>query len=240
VVDNSDEAVEERLPTSVPGTKLGLTILAMAMSAPGVPPPVQAAAPAVALIPAFLDYLQDTSARAWARVRSMSEEAVNGYPEGAQALLTRLGEDERLTWMLDTSIDASARSQTERHARAIGRALASGALAADDAQIDEATQMLRIVADLGGGDWRVLEVMARFPNLEGATVVEGQLSYILVDDLVGHTRGLSSVSVQSALAVLQRHGLVGTVALFDAGSGWFATPVADAVLAFVRNAADRS
>lgn len=229
MADSDDHTSDDDLPASLPETKLGLALLALAMSAPGMPPQVQAAATAVAIVPAFLDYLQGASARTWSRVGSMSEAAVEEYPGGAEAFLERLAQDERLLWMLDTSVDAAARTQTEQHARVIGRALRSGALAADDAQIDEAAQKLRIVADLEGADWRVLEVMAHLPQ-----AAKDSERGIRVDELTTHTRGLSEISVRCALAVLERHGLVGHWSHW--GDGWYATPLAKDFLTYVHDA----
>jgi hypothetical protein len=52
-------------------------------------------------------------------------------------LRERLYSDERLRSLFDEAVDASARATTEEQARIVGRALASGAMAADDAAVDE-------------------------------------------------------------------------------------------------------
>jgi hypothetical protein len=228
------DSESDQLPEWVPPGKFGLALLALALEAPQLPPAARAAAPAVAVLPAFLDLLQDQAARAWQRVRTFTDSAVHAYGGDAEALLERLAEDERLLWMLDAGLDAAVRASTERKARVLGRALTSGALAADDAQVDERAQMLRILADLETAEVRLLSGLANLEDHPAATHIQGPGWQITTDKLHMLTGGMSNVATQAAIAVLQRHGLVTSFSTFGP-TMWVISQVGQAVLNFIED-----
>lgn len=108
-----------------------------------------------------------------------------------------IGGDERRLRLLEQAIRAAETSRVEEKIRAIGRALASGALAADDAIIDEASILIPAIADLAVPRIRVLRLVAQAP------LTLGQL---------GSQMRASTELIQALAAVLRRHGLI-----FDGG-----------------------
>jgi len=198
--------------------------------------------PPLAVIPAFDTYMQDRRDRQVRKLRAMDAAATKVYPGPPNELRDRLQSDERLRSMVDTAMDAAVRASTEAKARAIGRALVSGALAADDAQVDEAAQNLRIVVDLEAIDVRVLDHLTKLtwslPPAPVATLVfddNKALGHILASGLAAQV-GISIPAANGALAVLQRHGLAGTVIRGD-GTGWRTIPFGEQLLSFLRDRA---
>jgi hypothetical protein len=200
--------------------------------------------PPAAPLSAGLQYLDVRRARQIDKLRTMGEAARATYGGTAEKLLDRINGDERLQWMLDTAMDAAARAATHQKAKALGNALGNGALAKDDAQVDEAAQMLRIVADLDPVHVRVLDLLWKITYTEELHVDgvrrpgddQALPPSIMIPDLARHTRGLSEVGLEGAVAVLQRHGLVGIVPGLGGLGGWYTTNVGNAVLRFVRGA----
>jgi len=239
VSDGTDDQLD--VPESVPGTKLGLTLLTFALAAPGVPATVQSTALAVGILPAFLDYLQDASQRAWSRVKAASDEATDVFGD-AEQLLERISSDDRLLWLLDSTVEAAARASTEQKARALGRALAEGALAKDDARLDQAALMTRIISDVEPIDLRVLACLSNLRHSRNVRPEAGPASgygypaYMWTVDLA-LVAGLDPVVVDGPLGVLQRHGLIGQQAVIGdsegKGAGWCITDLGDRLLDYL-------
>jgi hypothetical protein len=237
----ADERTEDRseVPGWVPGAKAGLTLLALGVAAPGLPPEVQSTALAVGILPTFLEYIQDTSKRAWSRVKAASDEAVDVFGD-AEQLLERITSDDRLLWLLDSTVDAAARASTEGKARALGRALAEGALANDDARFDEAALMSRIINDVEPIDLRVLARLSdlrhgRHVPSEAGPAADGFPAYLWTVDLA-RVAGLDPVVVDGPLGLLQRHGLIGQAVISpneDEGTGWCITDLGDHLLDYL-------
>jgi hypothetical protein len=199
--------------------------------------------PPIAVIPVGMDYLRERAERQSQRIAAMSDEAAASYPGTVDELLARLRSDERLQAIFDEAVDASARASTQAKARTIGRALASGALAADDAAVDEALLMMRVIRDLEPVDFRVLAHLARLTNPPvGAPRPTGLGLEFDGDDEVGHitAAGLAHemggaqmlMSVEASMPVLQRHGLVGSVIRYDS-TGWRAIAFGLMILNYV-------
>jgi adenylate kinase len=203
--------------------------------------------PPLVVVPAFLDYLEDWRERQAIRMTQMSDAAAEAYPGSPQELLERLQADAQVLAMLDTALAASARASTEDKARALGRALANGALARDDAKIDEAAQMLRIIADLEPIEVRTLDALLRIGYGEGqepSALTQHELGRrppqkINTDDLTERMGGgLSLASVDGAISVLYRHGLVETSSgLYGWSPKWWISDLGVAVLAFLQDSA---
>ncbi|MGH9252022.1 MAG: hypothetical protein ACRD0W_21270, partial [Acidimicrobiales bacterium] len=197
--------------------------------------------------PTFLEYMQDAGQRAWSRVKAASDEAADVFGD-AEQLLERISSDDRLLWLLDTTVDAAARASTEQKARALGRALAEGALASDDARIDEAQFMARVLADVETIDVRVLANLSGLrdlhneyvearghnehveaPGLVSLNPRQQMMADFSVRDMEGNPTylrsdglafltGLDPALMDGPLSVLRRHGLIAD-AVIDANEG---------------------
>jgi hypothetical protein len=234
----ADEETEEQsgVPQWLPAVKGWSALAALGASAPGLPPGVQSAAVALGVLPVFLEYIQDAPRRAWLRVKAATDEAADRFGD-AEKLLERISSDGRLLWLLDTTVDAAARASTEQKARALGRALAEGALANDDARLDEAALMTRIIADVEPIDVRVL---ARLSDLRHGRNVPPEaepaanaLPAHLRTDGLARVAGLDPVVLDGSLGVLQRHGLIGSVIGAASGGGWHITDLGDRLLDYL-------
>ena len=78
-------------------------------------------------------------------------------------LLERIMEDERLADLFRATMEAAVRAGDEQKLRALGRALARGALATDDAEFDDAQLVLRTVGQMEPIDLRALVMLTEKP-----------------------------------------------------------------------------
>jgi hypothetical protein len=255
----ADEETEDQapLPEWLPAAKGLSALAALGAAAPGMPPGVQAAAVALGVLPAFLEYIQDAPRRGWRRVKAATDEAADRFGD-AEELLERIASDERLLSLLDTTVDAAARASTEQKARALGRALAEGALASDDAKIDEAAFMARVIADVETIDIRVLANFAALRDLHESGVARGfptvkspeltprqhMLADLSVPDSEGNPMylrsdglpllaGLDPVLMGGPLNVLRRHGLITDAAIEDRDPAWRITDLGVRLLEYL-------
>jgi len=231
--DEIEPAGEEWLP----GAKLLITLLGLAAGVAGGPDKLAAIAPALGVSAAMLDYIQDTPVRALRKVKVATDEAAQRYGD-PDRLLARISEDERLLWQFDSTVGAASRAATDQKARALGRALANGALARDDAKIDEAAFVTRVLADLEPVDVRVLAVLvdlAHGRNVppEAQPADERRPAHLYYQDLATIT-GVSRLILGGPLAALRRHGLV--MDLIGGKGGWYATALGDHIIEYLREA----
>lgn len=149
------------------------------------------------LVPKFgsvlADWRKDTYERDLNRVRTMS--AAAGEKVALADLLDALHTDEALSDMFRTAVEAATRAGDDDKLRLLGRALASGALAEDDAAVEEAEQLLRAAVELDPVDLRALLA------LRGAK--EGRPRVVLQERL-----GTTEAVAWAVLARLLRVGLV--------------------------------
>lgn len=82
--------------------------------------------------------------------------AAAGEVMDIEELFKKVAEDERLGDMFQQAVVAAASSSSQERIRLLGRALATGALADDEASIDEAQELLRIAAELEAVDIRAM------------------------------------------------------------------------------------
>lgn len=139
------------------------------------------------------DWRKDTYERDLNRVRTMS--AAAGEKVDLADLLDALHTDEALSDMFRTAVEAATRAGDDDKLRLLGRALASGALAEDDAAVEEAEQLLRAAVELDPVDLRALLA------LRGAN--EGRPRVVLQERL-----GTTEAVAWAVLARLLRVGLV--------------------------------
>jgi hypothetical protein len=217
----SSAEIEPGDDDQVAGVKLVFSLLAAVASAAPGGHGFLGAATAFGVSAAFLDYIQSMPLRSLGKIKTATDEAAATYGD-PDKFMSRIAEDERLVWMFDSTVTAAAQAATAAKARTLGRALASGAMATDDAKIDEAARLLRIVTDLEPIDVRVLSLRA---------YVDAD---VMTDESFAASAGLSEVMLLSVFVTLDRNGLVNSR---DAGSGllswWPVTDLGRAVLGFL-------
>jgi hypothetical protein len=239
----ADEETEDQaaVPGWLPGAKAGLTLLALGAAAPSMPAGVQSAAVALGILPAFLEYIQDAPGRAWSRLKAATDEAVDVFGDDPEQLLARIRSNDRLLWLFDTTVDAAARASTKQKARALGRALAEGALASDDSRLDQAALMTRILSDVEPIDIRVVALLSDLrhgrnvpPEDVAVPASNGFPACLYGDDLAG-LAGLDAVVVDGPIGVLRRHGLIAE-GVIDAnrGAAWCITDLGDRLLDYLQ------
>jgi hypothetical protein len=76
-------------------------------------------------------------------------------------IIDRLRHDEQFALLVQEAIEAAQRTFSEAKQEALGRLIATGALAAEDAELDETHLRVRALAELDTAHFRVLYRMAR-------------------------------------------------------------------------------
>lgn len=102
------------------------------------------------------DFRRDRYTLEMHRARVVAEEVAAATGWSPAELLEQVASDERLGDVLVRTIEAARRSGVEAKLRALGRAVASGALAADDAEVDIAELLVRTLDDLEAAEIRAL------------------------------------------------------------------------------------
>jgi hypothetical protein len=136
---------------------------------------------------------EETFVRDQERIERMSQGAAEAIDLGD--LLEAMQEDERVSDMFRVAVDAAVRTGAEDKLHLLGRALAAGALAADDAAVDEAEQLLRTAVELDPVDLRALLVIEDTQSRHPRQILEEHLE-------------ISTAVALAVMARLQRLGLV--------------------------------
>jgi hypothetical protein len=110
-------------------------------------------------------------------------------------MLEALHTDEALSDMFRQAIEAAVRTGSEDKLRLLGRALASGALAQDEAAVEESEQLLRAAVELDPVDLRALLAL-RAANL--------RRPWVVLQERLGATKAVA----WAVMARLQRLGLI--------------------------------
>lgn len=105
---------------------------------------------------ALAELRQDLYQRDLYRVRMMAQAAGDAAGMTPEQLVEIIVTSERVTDLLRSAIDGARRTSIEDKVRALGRVLATGALAEDDAEVDEAELMMRTLDDIGAAEIRSL------------------------------------------------------------------------------------
>ena len=111
--------------------------------------------------PAVLKWVDSWRTTAEDRARTAFEGATSAAGMSADELLEAIMADERLTDLFRMTMELAARSSSEQKLKALGTALASGVLATDDAEVDEAQLLLRTVGQLEPVDARALALLSQ-------------------------------------------------------------------------------
>jgi hypothetical protein len=150
------------------------------------------------------DFRRDRYQTELHRARLMIDELTSTTQWTPDELLRRVADDDRLADLLLRAIEAARRSGFEHKLRALGRAVASGAIAEDDAEVDTAELLIRTLTDIGVPEIRLLIALAD----------ANQVSNTVLGTDIQAALGLSDEVGFALQANLQRHGLV-----LDAGGG---------------------
>jgi hypothetical protein len=149
-----------------------------------------------------------------------------GIPE--EELSERIDASERTLLLTGFALNAAARTAWEDKVRTLGRSLASGLLAEDNATIDTEQMIIAAITDIEGPQLAMLELLVRWEpgRLAGGPPIEGPLdvpdfhpSRSFDGSWQVHERNWSSRQIAfarpnlapiapSLLGTLQRHGLV--------------------------------
>ncbi|SNR95427.1 hypothetical protein SAMN06272737_14612 [Blastococcus mobilis] len=131
----------------------------------------------------------------------------NALDEAAEAsglridnLLDRLAADPARLVFLSEALTAAARSTFSERVRALGRALASGALADDEARVDEERLWVAILAGVEAPHLRILRQLMLPRDQQPYGTTPQQLT-------LAEAAGVSYVMAGHLLADLERHGL---------------------------------
>jgi hypothetical protein len=109
--------------------------------------------------PIVATWRQETHERRQRRAEQLGTAAAEGI--GVEQLFEQIASDERLTDMFNAAVEASIATSSDAKIRLLGRALAAGATAADEAKVDEAEQLLRIALELDPVDLRAMRALER-------------------------------------------------------------------------------
>lgn len=160
-------------------------------------------------------------ARAWGYAAQMA----GGQGLDEEALARALTSDPARVQLLGFALDAATGAVAEAKLRMLGQALASGALAADDAALASEHLMVRALADLEAPHLRLLEYMypdpERWQEWKRSGPIEEMRSKMTIAELRGTdrlatSRGRHGVPhlapfLDALLGVLRSHGLVDIV-----------------------------
>jgi hypothetical protein len=113
-----------------------------------------------AVEPVLEEVVSETLARRRARGQRALAVAASSADMTPEDLLDRILRDEQLLDLAAAVVAAASETMVEAKIRALGRALATGTLAADDAVVDEQRFLVDILADLEAPHIRVLKQLS--------------------------------------------------------------------------------
>jgi hypothetical protein len=145
----------------------------------------------------------------------------------AEELLERIAADERLGDLLMMAVEAAAKARLRQTIAALGRAVASGVLAGDDASIDELELVIALLGELSAVHIRALLALA-----EGAERPPHHATKPR-DELLSKHLGTSREANMAMAARLERLGIIW---LDPPGfGGWGLTSLGFSVLGYLQD-----
>jgi hypothetical protein len=183
---------------------VGGALVGLALGGPG------GAIVGAAVEPVLQQIVLETLARRHQRAGRAIAAAAAGAGMTPEELLDRILGDERLLDLAAAAVAAASETMIEAKIRALGRALASGALATDDTVVDEQRFLVDTLADLEAPHVRVLNQLSIEHEGYGSPVGPDGRSRAygwLLEDLSAGLPGLVPV-LQSVLNVLAGRGLI--------------------------------
>lgn len=189
--------------------------------------------------PALAAYIQDRQDRESRRLEAFAE-GVRDHGADLEAILAAATTNPQFAALVDTAFGAAQRSSWPGKARMLGRALADGHLASDDAKLDEAGLLLSTIAALEALDVRILDLLQRImtdqmPVSETETTGDGLGKGISVMNLSKYTGGISQPALGHIVSRLSALGLITTLGRSYQGmsSGWVPSDYGVAVLEYL-------
>jgi hypothetical protein len=195
--------------------------LSTVVTSPGGGAQVGAAAATVAAVSTVVSAARE---RREARAVQALDAAAAVADVDLDELLNRLLADPKRTELAARALSAAAASTLETKVAALGRALATGALTADDAKVDEQLILVAVYADLEAAHVRVLAVMAEETppvvreQWDARRNTQGWRRAQIAERLPGY-----GVTLEPVLAALLGHGL-----LLDLGTSMLGGGTAEA------------
>lgn len=194
--------------------------------------------------PVVAQYVQDRHDREQRRLEALAEGLADRGVSPEEVLVAATSDPTRAA-LIDAAFAAAQRSTWPIKARVLGRALADGHLASDDAQLDEASVRLTTVAQLEAVDVRVLEVLQKImtdrlevPEVERTS--NGIGKGISVMYLSKYAGGLSQPVLTHIVARLNSLGLLTTLGVSYQGmsAGWAPSDYGVSILQYLYAAAE--
>lgn len=151
--------------------------------------------------PIVATWRQETHERRQRRAELLGATAAEGI--GVEQLFEQIANDERLTDMFNAAVEASIATSSDAKIRLLGRALAAGATASDEARVDEAEQLLRIALDLDPVDLRAIRALERWHVSDAVRTVAYALdvSSAIAGPIVARLERLHLVSVERMASI---------------------------------------
>lgn len=180
-----DQAPSDPLPVRHPGLRLAARLFAPTRSE------------------AVISFFDERRQLRLARLDALADAAESESGESFEDLLARAHAGETQSDLAESILQQAGDAASEWKMRALGRALARGLLADDDAEIDELRLMLAAMKDLEAPHVRVLQRL-----YSDGDRYSGLVDYRLAQMFPNGVRVLYSI-----LKTLERHGLAGPLAL---------------------------
>lgn len=119
---------------------------------------------------------------------------------GPEQFFHQIASDERLSDMFNAAVDNAVATSSDAKIRLLGRALAAGVVAADEAAVDEAEQLLRVALQLDPVDLRALRALERWTGVDAERVVAHALGIdeAIAGLIVSRLRTLHLVKVDAS------------------------------------------
>lgn len=189
--------------------------------------------------PTLAAYVQDRHDRESRRLEALAE-GVRDHGVEPEAILAAATTHPEFGALVDAAFGAAQRSSWPDKARMLGRALADGHLARDDAKLDEVGLLLSTIAALEAVDVRVLDLLQRImtdrmPVPETESSGDGLGKGISVMNLSKYTGGISQPALTHIVSRLSGLGLITTLGRSYQGmsSGWVPSDYGVAVLQYL-------
>lgn len=186
--------------------------------------------------PVVATWRQETHERKQRRAEKLGAAAAEDI--GVEQLFEQIAADERLTDMFNAAVDAAIATSSEAKIRLLGRVLAAGAVAEDEAKVDEAEQLLRIALELDPVDLRALRALERWHTSDASDRVSHALdvSAAIAGPIVARLERLHLLHLERTATVLDKKDPEDDQVEID--EDWSVTDTASALLGLLRERSD--
>lgn len=186
--------------------------------------------------PIVATWRQETHERKQKRAEQLGAAAAGEI--GAEQLFRQIAADDRLTDMFNTAVEAAVATSSDAKIRLLGRALASGAIAKDQAHVDEAEQLLRVAVELDPVDLRALRALERWHSSdpEGSVAFALGVGPAVAGPIVARLQRLHLIKVERLASVSDKKDPDDDQVNID--EEWSITPTTEALMALLDQRAD--